>query len=158
MPIAFSARTLASSKGGRVVLNEKDGTPLQRGGDGVLTAMFTVERDAFFSMDREDFAEEMLDDAGAKYMIRGNQIYVVGWYWILFALPVVAAGRYGGALARALLAFKDHGRTPVARLLRPAVHRALLRVVDFWFDLGVDGIMTNRPDLLDDVMVELGLR
>ncbi len=25
-------------------------------------------------------------------------------------------------------------------------------------ELGVDGIMTNRPDLLDDVMVELGLR
>ena len=40
--------------------------------------VFTVERDAFFSMDREDFAEEMLDDAGAKYLIRGDQIYVVG--------------------------------------------------------------------------------
>ena len=36
------------------------------------------ERDAFFSMPREDFAEEMLDDAGAKYMIRGDEIYVVG--------------------------------------------------------------------------------
>ncbi|QCU77749.1 ComF family protein [Citricoccus sp. SGAir0253] len=40
-------------------------------------------------------------------------------------LPVVAAGRYGGALARAVLAFKDHGRTPVGAALRPAVHRAL---------------------------------
>jgi len=40
--------------------------------------VFTVERDAFFSMAREDFAEEMLDDAGAKYLIRGNDIYVVG--------------------------------------------------------------------------------
>ena len=40
--------------------------------------VFTVERDAFFSMPREDFAEEMLHDAGAKYLIRGNDIYVVG--------------------------------------------------------------------------------
>lgn len=40
-------------------------------------------------------------------------------------LPVVAAGRYGGPLARALLAFKDHGRTPVGRHLRPAVYRVL---------------------------------
>lgn len=40
--------------------------------------VFTSERDAFFSMPREDFAEEMLDDAGAKYMIRGDEIYVVG--------------------------------------------------------------------------------
>jgi predicted amidophosphoribosyltransferase len=40
-------------------------------------------------------------------------------------LAVVAGGRYGGTLARALLGFKDHGRTPVGRHLRPAVHRAL---------------------------------
>jgi hypothetical protein len=40
--------------------------------------VFTIERDAFFSMPREDFAEEMLHDAGAKYLIRGNDIYVVG--------------------------------------------------------------------------------
>ena len=40
--------------------------------------VFTVERDAFFSMPKEDFAEEMLHDAGAKYLIRGNDIYVVG--------------------------------------------------------------------------------
>jgi len=43
-------------------------------------------------------------------------------------LAVVAAGRYGGPLARALLGFKDHGRTPVGRHLRPAVHRALAAV------------------------------
>jgi hypothetical protein len=40
--------------------------------------VFTVERDAFFSMPREDFAEEMLHDAGAKYLMRGDEIYVVG--------------------------------------------------------------------------------
>ena len=37
--------------------------------------LFTVERDAFFSMEREDFAEEMLDDAGANYMIRDNDSF-----------------------------------------------------------------------------------
>lgn len=40
--------------------------------------VFQIERDAFFSMPREDFAEEMLHDAGAKYVIRGNDIFVVG--------------------------------------------------------------------------------
>lgn len=40
--------------------------------------VFTIERDAFFSMPREDFAEEMLHDAGAKFLVRGNDLYVVG--------------------------------------------------------------------------------
>lgn len=40
--------------------------------------VFQIERDAFFSMPREDFAEEMLHDAGAKYVIRGTDIFVVG--------------------------------------------------------------------------------
>ena len=39
--------------------------------------VFTTERDAFFSMPNEDFAEEMLDSAGAAYVRRGNQIFVV---------------------------------------------------------------------------------
>ncbi|MDI3331985.1 MAG: phosphoribosyltransferase family protein [Micrococcus sp.] len=51
-------------------------------------------------------------------------------------LAVVAAGRYDGSLARALLAFKDHGRTPVGRHLRPAVHRALA---------AVPALVTERP-------------
>jgi actin-like ATPase involved in cell morphogenesis len=40
--------------------------------------VFTIERDAFFVMQKEDFAEEMLHDAGAKYLIKGNHIYIVG--------------------------------------------------------------------------------
>jgi actin-like ATPase involved in cell morphogenesis len=40
--------------------------------------VFTIERDAFFVMPKEDFAEEMLHDAGAKYLIKGNNIYIVG--------------------------------------------------------------------------------
>ena len=40
--------------------------------------VFTMERDAFFSMPNEDFAEDMLTKAGAFYIIKGEQIYVVG--------------------------------------------------------------------------------
>ena len=40
--------------------------------------VFTLERDAFFSMPKEDFAEEMLHDAGAKYLLKGDSIFVVG--------------------------------------------------------------------------------
>src|SRR5262249_20696080 len=40
--------------------------------------VFQIERDAFFSMPKEDFAEEMLNDAGAKYLVKGDQIFVVG--------------------------------------------------------------------------------
>ena len=36
--------------------------------------VFTIERDAFFAMPKEDFAEEMLSDAGAKYLLKGDQI------------------------------------------------------------------------------------
>ncbi|NUL46362.1 ComF family protein [Cellulosimicrobium funkei] len=43
----------------------------------------------------------------------------------LHPVPVVAAARYGAEASRALLAFKDHGRTAVAGYLRPAVRRAL---------------------------------
>lgn len=40
--------------------------------------VFTRERDAFFSMPKEDFSEEMLTDAGAKFMERGDELFVVG--------------------------------------------------------------------------------
>ncbi|MHC4389732.1 MAG: disk-shape morphogenesis protein volactin [Planctomycetota bacterium] len=40
--------------------------------------VFTRERNAFFSMEAEDFAEEMLNDAGAYYLTRGKQLIVVG--------------------------------------------------------------------------------
>lgn len=43
----------------------------------------------------------------------------------LSPLPVVAAAHYGGAVSAAILAFKDHGRTGLAGVLRPAVRRAL---------------------------------
>ena len=35
-----------------------------------------------------------------------------------------------------------------------AVHEAVLRVLDLWLDLGVDGIMTDRPTVLRQVFEE----
>ncbi|WP_342024088.1 phosphoribosyltransferase family protein [Arthrobacter citreus] len=40
-------------------------------------------------------------------------------------LPVLAAGRYSGGLARVLLAYKNHGRTGLAAVLRPMLAGAL---------------------------------
>lgn len=57
-------------------------------------------------------------------------------------VPVVAAARYGGEASRALLAFKDHGRTSVVRFLRPAVYRALGSVPEL---LGIQGPFTVVP-------------
>ncbi|WP_413543728.1 ComF family protein [Citricoccus nitrophenolicus] len=57
-------------------------------------------------------------------------------------VPVVAAARYGAEASRALLAFKDHGRSSVARFLRPAVYRALEAVPEL---LGLTGPFTLVP-------------
>lgn len=45
-------------------------------------------------------------------------------------LPVWAAGRYTDEVARALLAFKDHGRLPAAGLFRPALTRVAFRLLE----------------------------
>ncbi|WP_354182602.1 phosphoribosyltransferase family protein [Arthrobacter sp. UYP6] len=45
------------------------------------------------------------------------------------ALPVLAAGRYAGSLARVLLAFKNHGHTDLAGALRPLLAGALHQAV-----------------------------
>lgn len=45
------------------------------------------------------------------------------------ALPVLAAGRYAGGLARVLLAYKNHGHTDLAGVLRPILAGALHHAV-----------------------------
>lgn len=45
------------------------------------------------------------------------------------ALPVLAAGRYAGGLARVLLAYKNHGHTDLAGVLRPVLAGALHHAV-----------------------------
>ena len=44
-------------------------------------------------------------------------------------LPVLAAGRYAGGLARVLLAYKNHGHTDLAGVLRPMLAGALHHAV-----------------------------
>ncbi|MDN3481027.1 phosphoribosyltransferase family protein [Arthrobacter sp. APC 3897] len=44
-------------------------------------------------------------------------------------LPVTAAGRYAGSLARVLLAYKNHGHTDLAGVLRPMLAGALHQAV-----------------------------
>ncbi len=58
------------------------------------------------------------------------------------ALPVLAAGRYAGSLARVLLAYKNHGHTDLAVVLRPmlagALHQAVNMAVNMSVHQGVD--------------------
>lgn len=65
--------------------------------------VFTVERDAFFSMPKEDFAEEMLDKARAKYLTRGNTIYVVGEDALKFAMLTGRQKDYRRPMAKGVL-------------------------------------------------------
>lgn len=53
-------------------------------------------------------------------------------------LPVLAAGRYAGSLAQVLLAYKNHGRTDLAAVLRPMLAGALHQAAD---DAGRRGLV-----------------
>jgi hypothetical protein len=65
--------------------------------------VFTSERDAFFSMPKEDFAEEMLNDAGAYYITRGKQLFVVGEDALKFAMLTGNQASYRRPMARGVL-------------------------------------------------------
>lgn len=65
--------------------------------------IFTSERDAFFSMPNEDFAEEMLSKAGAFYITKGDQIYVVGEDALKFAMVTGQAENYRRPMAAGVL-------------------------------------------------------
>ena len=79
--------------------------------------VFTVERDAFFSMDREDFAEEMLDDAGAKYMIRGKEIFVVGEDALKYCMITGKQDNYRRPMAQGVLNPGEEEAIPLIELL-----------------------------------------
>lgn len=53
-------------------------------------------------------------------------------------LPVLAAGRYSGSLARVLLAYKNHGHTDLAAVLRPMLAGVLHQAAD---DAGRTGLV-----------------
>ncbi|MGE3853611.1 MAG: hypothetical protein AB7K09_17905 [Planctomycetota bacterium] len=65
--------------------------------------IFTSERDAFFSMPNEDFAEEMLSKAGAFYITKGDQLYVVGEDALKFAMVTGQAENYRRPMAAGVL-------------------------------------------------------
>ena len=69
--------------------------------DGV--EVFTRERNAFFSMEAEDFAEEMLNDAGAYYLTRGDQLIVVGEDALKFAMLTGNQTAYRRPMAQGVL-------------------------------------------------------
>lgn len=79
--------------------------------------IFTAERDAFFSMAREDFAEEMLDDAGAKYLIRGNEIYVVGEDALKYCMITGKQDAYRRPMALGVLNPGEEEAIPLIELL-----------------------------------------
>ena len=79
--------------------------------------VFTAERDAFFSMDREDFAEEMLDDAGAKYLIRSNQIFVVGEDALKYCMITGKQEAYRRPMSQGVLNPGEEEAIPLIELL-----------------------------------------
>ncbi len=94
--------------------------------------VFTVERDAFYSMPREDFAEQMLDEAGAKYLVRGKNIYVVGEDALRYCM---------------LTGKQEHFRRPMAKgLLNPGEEEAISML-----ELIVEGI-AGKPNFPGEVI------
>ncbi|RMG09201.1 MAG: hypothetical protein D6731_20235 [Planctomycetota bacterium] len=83
--------------------------------------VFTVERDAFFSMDREDFAEEMLDDAGANYLVRGNEIYVVGEDALKYCMITGKQESYRRPMAQGVLNPGEEEAIPLIEMLIEAI-------------------------------------
>ncbi|MFC1708389.1 hypothetical protein ACFL59_16475 [Planctomycetota bacterium] len=65
--------------------------------------VFTRERNAFFSMEAEDFAEEMLNDAGAYYLTRGDQLIVVGEDALKFSMLTGDQNSYRRPMAEGIL-------------------------------------------------------
>lgn len=65
--------------------------------------VFTRERNAFFAMEREDFAEEMLQDAGAYYLTRGDQLTVVGEDALKFSMLTGNQTAYRRPMAKGIL-------------------------------------------------------
>lgn len=65
--------------------------------------VFTRERNAFFSMENEDFAEEMLNDAGAYYVTRGDQLIVVGEDALKFSMLTGNQKAYRRPMAMGIL-------------------------------------------------------
>ncbi|MBI4569559.1 MAG: hypothetical protein HY719_14285 [Planctomycetes bacterium] len=65
--------------------------------------VFKSERDAFFVMPNKDFAEEMLTNAGAFYVVKGDQLYVVGEDALKFSQVTGNTESYRRPMAKGVL-------------------------------------------------------
>ncbi len=65
--------------------------------------VFTIGRNAFFSMPSEDFADEMLKRAGAYFITRGDRFYVVGEDALKFSVITGNQDDYRRPMARGVL-------------------------------------------------------
>jgi hypothetical protein len=79
--------------------------------------IFTRERDAFFSMPKEDFSEEMLTDAGAKFMHRGNELFVVGEDALKYCMLTGKEDSYRRPMAQGILNPSETEAIPLLELL-----------------------------------------
>jgi hypothetical protein len=87
--------------------------------------IFQIERDAFFSMAREDFAEEMLHDAGAKFVIRGNEIFVVGEDALKYCMITGKQDQYRRPMQRGVLNPNEEEAIPLLeRLIEGIIGKA----------------------------------
>jgi hypothetical protein len=79
--------------------------------------VFTRERDAFFSMPKEDFSEEMLTEAGAKFLHRGNELFVVGEDALKYCMLTGREEQYRRPMAQGVLNPAETEAVPLLELL-----------------------------------------
>ncbi len=65
--------------------------------------VFTVGRNAFFSMDADEFAEDMLERAGIYYIQKGHKIYVLGEDALKFSVITGDQENYHRPMARGVV-------------------------------------------------------
>lgn len=85
--------------------------------------VFTFERDCFFSMPKEDFSEEMLTDAGAKFMHRGNELFVVGEDALKYCMLTGREESYRRPMAQGILNPNEAEAVPLLELLITGIVR-----------------------------------
>lgn len=83
--------------------------------------VFTRERDAFFSMPKEDFSEEMLTDAGAKFMHRGDELFVVGEDALKYCMLTGKEDSYRRPMAQGILNPSETEAIPLLELLMTGI-------------------------------------
>ncbi len=87
--------------------------------------VFTSERDAFFAMPKEDFAEEMLGRAGGNYLTRGDSIFVIGEDALKFSMLTGNQKDYRRPMAKGILnPGEEEAISMLEKLIEGVVQRA----------------------------------